>query len=318
MNILDNIELFFKTHQLDDLTKIRYIYLYICDLFSYDTRFMFAAPRMKEEIYYKEIDVKRVEDFEIVCYGYAKVLQQVLDYFGYQNDIVKETDKRTSTPHVYVTVNLEGRLIKLDPTKKHDTTRIKMPLNTYDFVPLSDDSTFEEDLDYSDDLLKHYNIPQLNEAKKNNIDLIMTYIKSLDQLNDNYPPRDKFFNKFNALVALVNMRQDLNRYDDMDYYFSYLLKRFKINGRGTRGTIIKPAVFFNVDDPTMKDLINIILIEMDNYPPVFYVMEKVDGFYRTNPKEPAEVEKIMEQYSNFMIDEYWKDAVKRAKKTKIL
>lgn len=50
MNTIDKIEEFFATNNLDYFSKIRYIYLYVCDKFSYDTRFKYASPQMKLNI----------------------------------------------------------------------------------------------------------------------------------------------------------------------------------------------------------------------------------------------------------------------------
>lgn len=52
MNLVDNIEKHFKEHSdYDELTKIRYIYLYICKVFSYDTRFYSRDSKIKKDIY---------------------------------------------------------------------------------------------------------------------------------------------------------------------------------------------------------------------------------------------------------------------------
>ena len=49
MNLVDNIEKHFKEHSdYDELTKIRYIYLYICKVFSYDTRFYSRDSKIKK------------------------------------------------------------------------------------------------------------------------------------------------------------------------------------------------------------------------------------------------------------------------------
>ena len=39
MNVKNDIIVFLEKSGFDDFTKIRYIYLYVCDLFSYDIRF---------------------------------------------------------------------------------------------------------------------------------------------------------------------------------------------------------------------------------------------------------------------------------------
>lgn len=69
----------------------------------------------------------------------------------------------------------------------------------------------------------------------------------------------------------------------MDYYFSYLIKKFKLNQKTeiingqtitTKINRVKPAVFFNTNDKNMKDIISITIIEYENMPPLFYFVKK--------------------------------------------
>ena len=313
MNLIEEIELAFKNNNFDDFTKIRYIYLYVCEKFSYDSRFMYARPNLKQEIYEKELNVKNVQEFEIVCYSYAKILRDILDHFGYKSEILREKDARGSTPHAYVVAFLGNRKIKMDPTIKHDTTRVKMNAGTYEFTALTDDSTFEDDLIESDEDIKRTSTI-INYAKDQNFMAMMNYISSLGAINyADQSPTQTFFNKLNAIFTIVNMRKDLKRYDDIDYYFSYILKRTRLN---EKKNYVKPGIFFNVDDPSMQDIINIILVEYHDVPPTFFIMEKVNDNYRIHPATLDEVEEKLEQYSNYTIDYYFKEALRRAKLSK--
>ena len=73
MNSKDDVLSFLEDSGFDDFTIIRYIYLYVCNLFTYDIRFHYADYNFKTQIYNKEVDIKNVEDYEIVCYTCAHV-----------------------------------------------------------------------------------------------------------------------------------------------------------------------------------------------------------------------------------------------------
>lgn len=311
MNLIEEIKLVFKNHNYDDFTKIRYIYLYVCKKFSYDSRFMYARPSMKQEIYEKELDIKNVQQFEIVCYSYAKILKDILDYFGYKSEIIRDMDTKSKTPHAYVIVTFGNRKIKMDPTIKHDTTRVKMNAGTYDFIALTDDSTFEDDLIEADEELKKYIKINDNNEKFTSM---MNYISLLGSMDYNEQSSTQvFFNKLNAVFTIVNIRTDLKRYDDIDYYLSYILRKAKVN---QEANYVKPGIFFNLDDPSMQDIINIILVEYRDVPPTFYVMEKVGDHYRIHPATLDEIEDKLEHYGNYTIDFFFKEALNKARLSK--
>ncbi len=318
MNLVEELDLFFKEHPMDDFTRIRYIYLYVCEKFSYDTRFMYAPPALKQDIYEKEIDVKNAEEFEIVCYSYAKILKDLLDYFGYKSEVIRDQETLSKTPHVWVITKLGSRVIRMDPTGKHDTTRVKMNAGTYDFTVLNDDPTFEDDLIDSDALLKGLQTDPINYNKTQNYNSMINFLSSLSPINlsrDN--ATQTILDSIKSIITMVNLKaKEFTRYDDLDYFFSYLLKKVRIN---EPVVVVRPAVFFNDDDPTMKDIINIILIELDNLPPMFYLMErKEDGCYRIDETTPEVVKEKLEHYSNYVTDQYFYDAAVRAESIPII
>ena len=300
MNLIEELDLAFNKTDMDDFTRLRYIYLYVCKKFSYDTRFMFALPSMKREIYNKEFDIQNIEEYEIVCYTFAKLLKDILDHYHYKTDLIRE-ESRSETPHVYIVVTLGNRKVKLDPTIKHDTSRVKMNIMTYNFESLTDDYTFSDDLEDADMIMK-----RINMYRSDNDNTKMSNLLSLFGVYSNGPdPKINFFNTFNAIVATVNMSKDLTRYDDVDYFFSYAIKKTKLNDQGI---VIRPSTFFNVDDPTMKDIISIILIEYDINMPVFYIMEKLGDNYHIRPIENEEVLEKLDHYKNYVTDEYYRTA----------
>lgn len=308
MNIHDDLVGFLETSDFDDFTKIRYIYLYVCDLFSYDVRFMYGDRSLKSDIYNKKVDIKNAEDFEIACYTYAHVLVDLLALFNINAEIVR--DSSYEFQHAYVVVKHKDKVLKLDPTIKHDTTRVKMHSPTLDFETLVDDPIFSDQLADAD---KHISSTVKKEVDYSVLYNNKTIMKLYDVLNESAARRkltaeEAFFEKIQAIIGLVNTRFDFTRYDDIDYYFSYLLKKFRIN---ENGVCVRPALFFKKDDPEMKDIINLVLIEYGNLPPIFYILEKVDNNYKFRSIELKEVEEKLDQYTNWNVEYYFRNKVEK-------
>lgn len=304
MNIEEDIVGFLENSGFDDLTKIRYVYLYVCNVFSYDVRFPFGDEKLKKEIYNKKIDITNVEEYEIVCYTCAHVLVDILAELGISAEIVRDT--KYSFQHAYVIVKHNGKTFKLDPTLRHDTARVKMGENTYDFASLDYDSnTFQMQLEEVDN--------QILEKKQDffgifyNPSDVENFVERLNKKNtqSGLNPYKIFLEKVDIVFNLVDMRKDLTRYDDIDFYLSYLLKKFKIDKQ------VKPAIFFRKDDETMKDMINIIMVQPENMPEVFYVLEKVDESYQIRKIGLDELEDKLNHYTNFQVDYYFRSRLQR-------
>lgn len=306
MNSKDDVLSFLEDSGFDDFTIIRYIYLYVCNLFTYDIRFHYADYDLKTKIYNKKVDITNIEDYEIVCYTCAHVLVDLLALFGIEAEIVRDSDYEFQ--HAYVIVRHKGKVLKLDPTKKHDTTRVKMQSPTLDFQTLIDDSIFYDQLMEADS--------QIYEKRQNKNDYDVLYnSETINQLintiNDNARKRgisnaELFFEKIYAIEGLINTRTDFSRYDDIDYYFGYLMKKFRLNDNGP---LVKPAVFFKNGDPELKDIINLIMIEYDNLPPVFYIIEKVDKNFKMREIDINEMREKLDEYDNWKIGEYYRNKI---------
>lgn len=306
MNSRDDVLSFIENSNFDDFTIIRYIYLYVCNLFTYDVRFHYADYNFKKEIYNKKVDIKNVEDYEIVCYTCAHVLVDLLSLFGIEAEIIRDADYEFQ--HAYVIVKHKDKVLKLDPTKKHDTTRVKMQSPTLDFQTLIDDPIFYDQLVEADS--------QIYEKMQNKKDHEVFYnSETINQLieviYDNAKKRgiskaQLFFEKIHAIEGLINTRTDFSRYDDFDYYFGYLIKKFKLN---EDGSFVKPAVFFKNDDPEMNNIINLVMIEYDNFPPVFYIIEKIDNNYKMREIDINEMKEKLSEYDNWKIGDYFRNKI---------
>lgn len=306
MNSKDDVLSFLENSDFDDFTKIRYIYLYVCNMFSYDVRFYFANTDLKEKIYEKKVDIMNVEDYEIACYTCAHVLVDLLALYGIDAEIVRETNYKFQ--HAYVVVRHKGKILKLDPTFKHDITRVKMQSPTLDFQTLIDDPIFCDQLEEAD--------KQIFDKEQNKKDHYVLYnSKTLNELikviNENAKERgisvtDLFFEKIYAIEGLINTRTDFSRYDDIDYYLAYLIKKFGLNEGQVR---VKPAVFFKNDDPEMKNIINLIMIEYDGIKPMFYIVEKIHDNYKMRKIDIKEMREKLDEYNNYKIGDYYRNKI---------
>lgn len=162
----------------------------------------------------------------------------------------------------------------MDPTRWHDLTRVKINRNTLDFPLLSDNSNFIEELNETDQLITN-NYSDIDKNIFYDNETIAKLVKVVEDgaKTRNITDGELFYKKIEYLFNLMNTRTDLKRYDDMDYYFSYLIKKFKMNEKTeiingnvvtTKINRVKPAVFFNNDDASMKDVINIAIIQYEN------------------------------------------------------
>ncbi len=295
MNIPAQIELIFNANQWDDYTKIRFIYLFVCDNLSYDARFNLSPPpSLKKEIYEKTVDIKNVEDFEVICYTMSKILRDVLDYFGYEARVERENSQYG---HAYVVVKYGKYDIILDSTKRHDTARVKSNLPTYDFRTESSDPLFLENLSKADESIKK-STDVFRYIKDRDTMGLIEFLASSPMGAD---PNTLLLNKINAIATMMASRKDLTRYDDADYLLSYLIKKSGLDNE------VRAGVFVNVEDETWRDIITIILVEPLGLPSLFYIMEKVDGHYQIRESNSEEVLNKLEIYSNWEVNEYFKN-----------
>lgn len=291
----------------NDLTKIRWIYFYVCQMFSYDIRYSYANDDLKKEIYDKNVNIQNVEDFEIVCYTISKVLVDALNLCGYEAEIIKEHDGYLT--HAYVVVKYDNHVLKLDPTKRHDTTRVKMHSTTLDFKSLTDISFFEDELKEADEIIKQ-DSKKVNLEEFYNDESIKRLVAMVEESakQRNLTEKELFFEKLEYIYSMVNLRTDFKRYDDIDYYYAYLLKKLGINKCQvminnkiiSEGKYpVKPALFFKKDDPTMKEIINISYVKYDNNTPIrFYVMAKEGETYKFREVFRDEALELLKEYHN--------------------
>ena len=300
MNLIKDIENFFSQNEhFDDFTKIRYIYLYVCKVFSYDTRFYSHVPSLKEEIYNKKVDVTNVKEVEAVCSTVADALKDILDYFGFESEKVYEESDTFS--HVYTIVkcmnnNMEYN-IKLDPTLKHDVTRVKLDSPTLGFTDMDEHNDFIDAVAYSDKLIKTYQEKINHDEHYDTIKIKeLNAVINESAMARNLTNKELFFEKLEYVMALVNIRKDLKQYSDIDYYYSYLIRNLELNDN-IRYPYVRPAVFYSGEKYT-----DIIWLTMVSYPDtpleMIYLNKEEDGF-KARKIGKEEAKNLLETYDNF-------------------
>lgn len=309
MNIKSEITSNLNGKGFDDFTIIRWIYLYVCRTFSYDYRFYNKSNyELRKQIYEKELNLEKVEDFEIVCYTFAKVLKEALELCGFKNVEIKK-GAGDGFSHAYVVIKHKGYKLKLDPTTRHDTTRVKMHSTTLDFVDLNEDPDFlDEVLQADKEINAHYEDVDLTEYYNN--DSIVKLVKTIENVSKvlNLTPKRVFEDKVDYLFTLINCRDDFTRYDDIDYYFSYLIRKFKIN---ENGLYFRPAIFFKKSDPSLKDVINIIHVKYKNEPVSLYVLQKIGNNFKVRKIFKDEALELLEEYESPNVQNFFEEEAKK-------
>lgn len=306
MDLRENIFNNLNDKGYDDFTKIRWIYKYVCKEFSYDTRFYYPDPELKTHIYNRPVDISNVEDFEIVCYTFARILIDSLALFGFEAKLIRENN--TPFSHTYVVMNYKNDILKLDPTKSRDVTRVKMNSTTLDFVSLTNEPFFQDQLNESDKIIaSSYSRIDLDQFYNNAS--IMKLVDTVEESarNRNLTPLEAFYEKLEYIYSLINTRTDFTRYDDIDYYYSYLLTKFNINRKrvvinneviSEAEHYVRPAVFFKKSDKSKKDIINISWIQYKNSPTIFYLIRKNGKNFEAREIFKAEAIELLKEYYN--------------------
>lgn len=300
MNLIDEIQNYFNEHKdFDDFTKLRYIYLKICKTFSYDLRFYQDNDKLKTSIYNEEINVENVKKREYVCSSISNALIDVLNWFGYDAYLQKEDEK---SKHVFTVLDFKYKdsdyKIKMDPTKRHDLTRVKLDSPTIDFVDLNNGKYFYDDLAYSDNLIRSTQPFVDHEVQYDTITL-----KELNTLiNENAKKRgisDKelFNEKVDYIMCLINTRNDLKTNDDMDYYYSYITRNFDIDDK-SMNNYLRTAPFFNRFVKDYSDMIWLTDVCYENTYHYMMVLKNENGKYKLEKISKEKAIEYLNEYSN--------------------
>lgn len=135
MNLLEILRQEITDLGLKDKLKIaQYIYRRTGELFEYDPLWIFSSQEEKKPLKNKRIDIRNVTDFDITCFSWAVLYNELLHAFNIVSKVkyVKETETDQEPSHAYVEVYLDGQVYKADLTASYtDMIGIKYGLDTY-------------------------------------------------------------------------------------------------------------------------------------------------------------------------------------------
>ena len=303
MNLALEIKKKLENRNFDEFTTIRYIYLYICKIFSYDSRFYNTMrPKLREEIYYKEIDINNVNDFEVVCLTLSKVLIDVLSLFGIKGELVEEkTDSLYK--HTYVVVNSKGYRLKLDPTKFYDTARVKLHLSTYGFIDLDGNNEIYDDILEADRKIHYCDKKFFSYDNYHNFTIKSirnVFIKVARKLGLEID--ELFDKKLDEICSNINYRHDITRHNDIDYYISYLLG---IYGLKQKNSFVRGSIFYDKENPSK--IIDIFHVKNRDYRECLNKLEKKEKYYHIEEIGLDKFYELMENYEG--INQYYYEEV---------
>ncbi len=287
MNLKQMVQEMIESHpDWDMLTKVRWIYLKTCELFSYDWRFFYSDNRKKEEIYHFRLDKENISQFEIICSTWAYLFCDLLQYIGVTAEVINP-----KPPHCLVRFELEKDVFLADATKGYDFSRVKIGFSTNGFKVASGGNvhSFKKELSKRDELI----------GFKKNLYVDKAILKIAKELQDEGYNRNNSLNDFSfaqldykmdLLKLLINDTGKMKRFDDTDYYFSYLgrklLKPLEI------GTVIVYP-YYNLELDSIVDLITYGVYDENRK---FYIICNCDGKYRLESIPFENVEYFLENY----------------------
>lgn len=292
MDLVSDISNNIKNQNFDKFTLVRYIYLYLCQVFSYDSRFLNKNnAKLRNEIYNKKIDIRNVNDFEIICDTFSHIIVDILKL--YDIDATIETEQTDSYyKHTYVVTEVDGYKLKLDPTKKYDTARVKLGIPTLGFIDLTKKPEFSYDIALADGKIgkidkRLLNYNYYNDNSHKEIRNIFNRVAASMNLTD----LDLFLKKIEEICWRVDCGNGLTHHNDMNYYVSYLLEVYKLK---EKNEFVKGSIFFNKDNPS--DIIDIFYINYKNRKEGFYILRKENEKYHMGEISEQEVIDLLEIY----------------------
>lgn len=136
MNVLDVLNQEIKNKHWSLEEKARYIYLKSCELFAYDSRYVFCdfienGKALQCQINERTFDLKNVQDNRVICYSHTKeilasLLQELLDLKVYI---------KGNKFHTWLVFEAGKNEIEADATLANDLSRVKMGLDTKGYKP---------------------------------------------------------------------------------------------------------------------------------------------------------------------------------------
>lgn len=271
------------------LTKVRYVYLKMCKVFSYDYRYLFCENEEKSYYYDKEFDAWNVTEFELVCSSWCKLAKSILDEMG---GGLLTSISYDVLPHVFLIVEFDDYKIKMDPMKYgYDITRVKVGCSTHGFFDLNGKDLHLSDIDkeiqenedfsYFDEKL----FLLCDKLKRNHMYLNVPY--EVERFHN-----EAFKEKMDLMVGMINTSTSIQRYDDTDRYFDLL--NLKLMTEWERNKLHKHPFWYRKNEKW--EILNLILLEQENELPLCYKMSERNNKFHIDAILYDEMDEYLENY----------------------
>ncbi len=271
------------------LTKVRYVYLKMCKVFSYDYRYLFCEKEEKSYYYEREFDARKITEFELVCSSWCKLAKSIFDELGGGLSCFISYDV---LPHVFLIVEFENYKIKMDPMKYgYDLVRVKVGCSTHGFFDLNgknlylpdiDKAIYEnEDFSYTDEKLSLL----CDQLKRNRMYLNVPY--EVDHFSN-----EPFREKMDLLVGMINTTNLIQRYDDYDRYFDLLNYKFMTKWEQSK---LHKYPFWTRHNNAWE-VMDLILMEQEEACPICYKMSEQKEKYFISRIDYDEMDDYLENF----------------------
>ena len=214
MNLLELLRQEIKKLPIqNDLIIAKYIYVRTGELFCYNPQWIIATSEELQQIKKQTVDIRNVTSFEIICYSWAQMYQELLQEFGISAKVIHEFC------HDYVEFLYNNEIVHADLTKDYyDITFAKLDPSLLQNFYIGSPKRIQSEIQAIDHLLGYerhsLRLSILKQAKRN----LQTNFSN--NSNEYY---STFFQTIEHMLNFMNQNVD---YISGRKYIQYLFHEF--------------------------------------------------------------------------------------------
>lgn len=292
MDLLEALKQEISSLGLTDKLKIaQYIYKRTGDLFEYDPLWIFSSVEERENLRHKKIDIRNVTDFDITCFSWSNLYNELLRSFNivsrvkYVEEEVSNGNSTIKKPvHAYVEVFLNGRIYRADLTASYkDMIGIKYGLDTYYNCQISK-ASYEENYDFS------YVEKDVYQKDTNTESLLEDLKIELEELKKKCRSKEEFsYFVYQKVGELINVLKANTGYVIGAKYIQALLKMFLGDEH-----LLQNIYFYNKEKSVYIAVHQVTVDRITHY---FAYKKMPDGSYEMHEITPEMVELYYDMFS---------------------
>ncbi len=136
MNILETLKKDLSNLE-DNYEKLRYIYLKLCEIFTFDLRFSYGSYEFQKQLCNQKYDLENITNLNVICVSFVKeIFNKVVE------ELLNLKVCETGIGHKYSHIIVNDKIIVADAILGSDTSRVKLNCSTVGYQDL--------DLDFRD------------------------------------------------------------------------------------------------------------------------------------------------------------------------